>query len=156
MTTLGFESIPDSVRDLSLQGLEMLQTANTLTQPWEFETVDGVVKSSDFVLSERQMSFDRQRRYALEHEVKYLKRESGIPDFEHQISEMKYDINVLRMAIVDLEGIVANLTQKASLNRQVAPAFAPQASQLQPARMQFSTATSFGTCMDWTDQYHGW
>jgi hypothetical protein len=134
--TLGFEFIPDAVRDLSLQGLDMLQAANSLAQPWEFETNDGVLKASDLVLSERQISFALQRRYALEREVKFLK-DQMLANFKEEIAHMKYDMNVLRLAIVDLEAIVANLTQSTS-EPSAAPALAlaPQASQLQPARMQ--------------------
>ena len=105
---LGMSTVPERVRDLGKDGLEMLFRANSQTTIWGFETEIGDLITGDYVLSERRHSFAMQHHFALQSELDSLKGDT-IADLEREIATLKSDNENLKVTVADLQNSLNNL-----------------------------------------------
>lgn len=105
---LGMSTVPQQVRDLGLDGLELLLRSDSQATIWAFETEAGGLIPGDYVLSERRHSFAMQHHFELRSELDSLKSNT-IADLEREIATLKSDNENLKVTVADLQNSLNDL-----------------------------------------------
>jgi hypothetical protein len=92
--------VPDHIRSIGMDGLELLLRTNTQHTPWAFERQDGVLKPGDYVISERRQSFSFRNSAAVQQKLTYI---------TNKLRTMEEEIAILRKNNEDLNTVLQDL-----------------------------------------------
>lgn len=124
-TKLGLTPVPEHVRKVGMQGIELLKGANPNARLWQFErlaSADAPLQPGELVLSERRTSFHQSQLYELVDDVHLLKTAGGsAATLQAEIKQLNTLNTALNAHVLNLLNRVVKLEEENAGSQQQSP-----------------------------------